>query len=263
MIFALVSPKTKNHNEDSNMSRDQEITLKEIGTLLSKARQDLNLSTKELADDLRIGEEQLVAVENGQENLLPEEVFIYAMIRRIAEKLQIETKTVTQLLEDLKASKHNKESRNKDQPIAAEKDRYNIKLFKNLERLYNKLLEKRVILLCIFTMIIGTSLTSFFNSKYNYKDFILGSNKDKKARELIPLGLLVIPKRPSKVAVVNSNGEVLFDGMLRNRIVIPPGNSVDIYAMKPELIFIQKAGQNPVPLDSGNFSYWYNITTDK
>ncbi len=259
----MVSTKTKNLNGNNDLPRHQAITLKEVGTLLSKARQNLNLSTKKLAADLRMGEEQLVAIENGQENLLPEEVFIYAMIRRIAEKLKIEAKTVTELLEGLKASKHNKEAKNKDQPIEAKKDQYHMKRFENLEKIYNKLLKKRVILLFIFTIIIGTTLTSYFNSKYNYINFILGSNRDKKARELIPLGLQVIPKKPSKVAVVNSNGEVLFDGILRNRIVIPPGNSVDIYAMKPELILIQKTGQKPVPLDSNNFSYWYNITIDK
>ncbi len=68
--------------------------LHRIGGLLRTAREERNLSIEDLAGSLRIGKEQLIALENGDAELLPEEVFIKAMIRRIAERLQLEPKVL-------------------------------------------------------------------------------------------------------------------------------------------------------------------------
>jgi len=64
--------------------------LKKIGGLIRKAREERSLSIEELAGSLRIGQEQLIALENGEEDLLPEHVFIKAMIRRVAERLHLD-----------------------------------------------------------------------------------------------------------------------------------------------------------------------------
>ena len=63
--------------------------LDKAGPLIKATRKQKGLSTEELADKLRIGEEQLLAIENCQGDLLPEDVFIKAMIRRIFEKLNL------------------------------------------------------------------------------------------------------------------------------------------------------------------------------
>ena len=68
--------------------------LHRIGGLIRTAREEKDLSIEDLAGSLRIGKEQLIALENGDEELLPEEVFIKAMIRRIAERLQLEPKVL-------------------------------------------------------------------------------------------------------------------------------------------------------------------------
>jgi len=48
-------------------------------------------SIEELASDLKIGAHQLEAIEEGNEEKLPEKVFIKAMIRRISQKLKLDT----------------------------------------------------------------------------------------------------------------------------------------------------------------------------
>ena len=73
-----------NHSE--NMS-----PLKKVGDFIREARQGRSLSIEELSGSLRIGQEQLTALENGQEDLLPEKVFVKAMIRRVSEKLDLDT----------------------------------------------------------------------------------------------------------------------------------------------------------------------------
>ena len=66
-------------------------SLKRIGNFIKEARISRNQSIEELASDLKIGAHQLQAIEEGNEDLLPEKVFIKAMVRRISEKLKIDT----------------------------------------------------------------------------------------------------------------------------------------------------------------------------
>ena len=66
-------------------------SLKRIGNFIQEARTSRNQSIEELASDLKIGAHQLQAIEEGNEDLLPEKVFIKAMVRRISEKLKIDT----------------------------------------------------------------------------------------------------------------------------------------------------------------------------
>ena len=66
-------------------------SLKRIGNFIKEARVSRNKSIEELASDLKIGSHQLQAIEEGNEDNLPEKVFIKAMVRRISEKLKVDT----------------------------------------------------------------------------------------------------------------------------------------------------------------------------
>ncbi len=74
--------------------------LQKTGGFLKKCREEKNLSIEKLAESLHLGKEQLIALENGEENLLPEPVFIRAMVRRVAEKLEIGEDKILAILED-------------------------------------------------------------------------------------------------------------------------------------------------------------------
>ena len=69
-------------------------SLKSIGNFIKEARISRNQSIEELASSLKIGTHQLQALEEGNEDLLPEKVFIKAMVRRISEKLKIDTEFI-------------------------------------------------------------------------------------------------------------------------------------------------------------------------
>ena len=77
------------HNNTNDNS-----SLKRIGNFIKEARLSRNQSIEELASVLKIGTHQLSAIEEGNEALLPEKVFIKAMVRRISEKLKIDTKFI-------------------------------------------------------------------------------------------------------------------------------------------------------------------------
>ena len=66
------------------------MSLKKIGDLIKEARLNKNQSINELASNLKISEQQLRAIEDGRDDLLPERVFVKAMIKKISEKLKIE-----------------------------------------------------------------------------------------------------------------------------------------------------------------------------
>ncbi|MDC3118465.1 helix-turn-helix domain-containing protein [Prochlorococcus sp. AH-716-K03] len=78
----------KSNNSDNNAS------LKRIGNFIKEARLSRNKSIAELASDLKIGSHQLQAIEEGNEDHLPEKVFIKAMVRRISEKLKVDTEFI-------------------------------------------------------------------------------------------------------------------------------------------------------------------------
>ena len=77
---------------DSAQARNEATvsTLQEIGDQIRQARIDQGLSCDQLAQSLKMGSEQLQALENGDLEKLPEPVFIKAMTRRVASKLGLD-----------------------------------------------------------------------------------------------------------------------------------------------------------------------------
>jgi len=76
--------------ETINIHTDKDMSLKRIGNSIKEARLSKNQSINELASNLKISEQQLKAIEEGRDDLLPERVFVKAMIKKISEKLKID-----------------------------------------------------------------------------------------------------------------------------------------------------------------------------
>ena len=85
----------------SDQSHSEQIStpLIQVGALLREARKKRGFSIAEIAGSLRIGKEQLIALENGNKDLLPEPVFIRAMVRRVAERLNLDATTLVQQIQ--------------------------------------------------------------------------------------------------------------------------------------------------------------------
>ena len=90
----------KSQNQKSNPKEFD--ALKKIGNLIKEARLNRNQSIEELASNLKIGAHQLKAIEDGNKDYLPEEVFVKAMIRRISDKLKLDTEFI---MDELKESR--------------------------------------------------------------------------------------------------------------------------------------------------------------
>ena len=74
-----------------NTNKGENSSLRRIGNFIKEARLSRNQSIEEVASDLKIGAHQLEAIEEGNEEKLPEKVFVKAMIRRISQKLKLDT----------------------------------------------------------------------------------------------------------------------------------------------------------------------------
>ena len=107
--------KSEGRKSDSTHVANKKSPLRNVGEFLREARQGRNLSLEDLSSSLRIGKEQLIALESGDESALPERVFIRAMVRRIAEKLNLDTSFI---LEEISEKKNNEP---KPSPVIKEK----------------------------------------------------------------------------------------------------------------------------------------------
>ena len=95
-----------------------------IGNIIKEARLSRNQSVSELATDLKISIQQLKAIEEGREDLLPESVFVKAMVKRISERLKLDTSfieseldkpedkvKIEEIIEEVSNSRENKDSK--------------------------------------------------------------------------------------------------------------------------------------------------------
>ena len=113
-----------------NNNKIENSSLKRIGNFIKEARLSRNQSIEELASDLKIGAHQLEAIEEGNEEKLPEKVFIKAMIRRISQKLKIDTEFI---MDEFKTER--KEVKIEEIVEEVSKKNYKSRQYKNLNSL--------------------------------------------------------------------------------------------------------------------------------
>ena len=88
------------------MSEKTEIDLfSKVGAELREARELQKITLNQLANTLKLGEEQLQALENGEETLLPERIFVKAMIRRVSQKLSLDSEPFIKAIESAENQK--------------------------------------------------------------------------------------------------------------------------------------------------------------
>ena len=78
--------------------------LVQAGRQLAEARAAAGLSQEQLAGQMHMGVEQLAALERGDQDALPEPVFIKAMVRRLSSHLGLDADVMVQSLGTLAAS---------------------------------------------------------------------------------------------------------------------------------------------------------------
>ena len=103
-----------------NDKKGDNSSLKKIGNFIKEARLSRNQSIEELASDLKIGAHQLEAIEEGNKEKLPEKVFVKAMIRRISQKLKLDTEFI---MDELKTERQEVEIEEIVEEVAKKADK--------------------------------------------------------------------------------------------------------------------------------------------
>ena len=139
------------------------MSLKKIGNFIKEARLSKNQSVNELASDLKISEQQLKAIEEGRDDLLPEKVFVKAMIKKISEKLKID-------INDLMNEFNNQKEK--------------IKIEEIVEDVQTKVKPKNYFTLIFVFNIFISGLIGFLASSYIY-NFFSNVNNESDTKNLI------------------------------------------------------------------------------
>ena len=149
--------------EKINIHTNEDTSLRKIGSIIKEARLSKNKSVNDLATNLKISEQQLKAIEEGRDDLLPEKVFVKAMIKKISEKLKID-------INDLMNEFNNKKEQ--------------IKIEEIVEDVQTKVkLKNSFTLIFIFNIFIS-GLIGFLASSYIY-NFISNINNESETKNLI------------------------------------------------------------------------------
>ena len=149
--------------EKINIHTNEDTSLRKIGSIIKEARLSKNKSVNDLATNLKISEQQLKAIEEGRDDLLPEKVFVKAMIKKISEKLKID-------INDLMNEFNNKKEQ--------------IKIEEIVEDVQTKVkLKNSFTLIFIFNIFIS-GLIGFLASSYIY-NFFSNINNESDTKNLI------------------------------------------------------------------------------
>ncbi len=248
-----MTPPSSNNKIDQGALGSDCNPLANIGSVLSEARKSKGMSVEELAATLKIGAEQLIALENAEIDLLPEEVFVKAMIRRVAEKLDLDSLLLMNEFRsyEVKAKQIFAEENNKSDSSSSILTNFvSVKtLFDYPVRAIS--ITSSIIIVSIIAYVLGGKHNLFFNKSYEVSEESKGYIINKR------IDLIAI--KPTRVKIRNSIGEIIFEGKMRKPLSFEYAEGVEVYSSRPDLIQIQKEGHDPISLGKRKILKWYSL----
>ena len=267
----MVQESQKEHGPDNRDQPAATSSWVRVGQVLRSARIDQGLTISQLAKSLHIGHKQLTAIENGDDHLLPEPVFIKAMVRRVAERLQLDANA---LIKQLPATGIESSGARSAPPQSS------------------PLLNRP--LLAGFAGVVGLiGITAAIISISSQQDLFIwpptiktqtadpgpdavadpdaGSDPNLISSTEIasaeqggvspqPKGYIELSSlEPSWVSIRNQAGRIVFEGTLDKTFSYPSAQSLEIYAGRPDLVLVRDSGHPPVPLGSIENVRWHRI----
>ncbi len=234
------SPDIFNSKKDSDESH---AILKNIGSQLREERVRKSIDSEELAASLNIGEEQLIALENGDKSLLPEVVFIKAMIRRVAEKLEIDSSS---FINDIETDCGKKDTNQGNDNKRITKEQSSGKSITS----WKIITASSVVIFITCVAIVRTTKTGILSpSKWNED---VNRNISTKSSTFI-----FNPVSPKKVIIRQKNGSTLFKGTLHKSKMITSNKKLEVFTGRPDLIKISINGSKSTPLGTSDDVYWH------
>ena len=268
----------------ANIARNETASrLESVGSQLRFAREAAGLSAAQLADSLHMGHEQLDALERGERERLPEPVFIKAMTRRVAARLQLDADLLIQELTIALAAEQTGRSQQKRaaNPSPAVSNTRASK--SQSESTPSATLWKSVATIALLGGVgVGSALVFAKQRPMPTPAVAVNAALPQPAAEtakpattteadpsLTPpsaapaMTVTVTSQEPSWLEVRNADRETVYVGTLNDEtpLTVNPGD--EIYAGRPDLVLISNGNNQPQPLGDISDIRWHKITPER
>ncbi|MBL6797940.1 MAG: DUF4115 domain-containing protein [Synechococcus sp. BS307-5m-G39] len=251
-----------------------------VGSQLRSAREAVGLSGAQLADSLHMGHEQLDALEKGERDRLPEPVFIKAMTRRVAVRLQMDADPLIHELSIAMAEEQAKGSPTTTPPtpsplISGDKP----SPARSGSNPSATIWKAAATIALLAGVGIGSALV--FAKQRQISPPAVASNTTSRPptpetpeptvttepeSSLIPASeapaLSITSQEPSWLEVRNANRETVYEGTLdgESPLAVNPGD--EVYAGRPDLVLLSVGNNPPQPLGDITDIRWHKITPE-
>lgn len=249
-------------SDATHATEDDASALRLVGQALRDGREQRELNQQQLASRLHIGVEQLVALETGRIDGLPEPVFVKAMVRRIASYLQIDPDPLVAQLQRPQGSDghHSNDIAAEDTP-ASPKTQTTTNTNNTLP-----------LLLWLLPILLLGAAGAFWGLNRTWQRPLAASAPPvSSVRGTVPppasappstTPVLQISSLEPSWITIRRNGEVEFEGLLEKPTVIDDPHEVEVYAGRPDLVMVDKAGEPGTPLGPITPLQWYSLSTE-
>lgn len=231
-----------------------------LGQRLRQAREAQGLSATTLADRLRLGVEQLEALESADRERLPEPVFVIAQARRVAAALQLDVTA------DLQALRASGELAPRPRPSLL-RPPHSVQVAPAQPRADAAAAPERRVLpdrrpalglhpAAGRTLAVGSALLLAGAAVWGGWRLVGGPRvpqgspppqfaaaqsaaapTSRPATAAVPAGMVLLASRePSWVEVRRPDGEILFQGLLQGSRLFPLGQGLEVMAGRPDLV---------------------------
>ena len=243
--------------------------LVEAGRQLAEARAAAGLTQNQLASQMHMGEEQLAALERGDQAELPEPVFIKAMVRRLSSHLGLDADAMVQALGPLNTSQPKRPA-----PRATTRG-----ITPQRQRAVNPLPLVALAGIAGLGFVVwsnASELTRFAQSLRPANPTLEPSEANLEVAELaderdaliVPapptaeLGLTISSREPSWIAL-RREGIVEFEGLLNGERRIENPDLVEIYAGRPDLVQLSSPNAETRTLGAVDDIRWIPLNPER
>ena len=243
--------------------------LVEAGRQLAEARAAAGLSQNQLASQMHMGEEQLAALERGDQAELPEPVFITAMVRRLSSHLGLDADAMVQTLGPLTTN----------QPKRTTHGATTRGITPQKQRTIHPLPLVALAGLAGLGFVVwsnASELTRFAQGLRPTKQTLEPSEADLEVAEVVEepdvlivpapptaeLGLTISSSEPSWIAL-RREGIVEFEGLLNGERKIDNPDLVEIYAGRPDLVQLSSPDADTRILGAVNDIRWIPLNPER
>ena len=243
--------------------------LVEAGRQLAEARAAAGLTQNQLASQMHMGEEQLAALERGDQAELPEPVFIKAMVRRLSSHLGLDADAMVQALGPLNTSEPKRPA-----PRATTRG-----ITPQLQRAVNPLPLVALAGLAGLGFVVWSNASEFKRFAQSLRpanptlepseaNLEVAEVSDERDALIVPapptaeLGLTISSKEPSWIAL-RREGIVEFEGLLNGERRVENPELVEIYAGRPDLVQLSSPNAETRTLGAVNDIRWIPLNPER